>query len=533
MTHPQYFKEWINNWSWGVRIALFLILMSSLIQFGIFAMTQNYMLSLMGLQTEDMSFAMQISYVGILSALPIQFRFLRYFETRNYLIVNIITGVLLSLLCIVTRDINIFFVIRFFQGMTVCNIAGCMVVLIYSRLKTEHMQAIGSTVFYGSIFSNGVIIGIVGALVVMTSDWTNIYLYSIIFQIVTLFIVLLALRSKSGHKSYPLYQIDWKGFIIFVAAVSALTYTMIYGSKYYWLQDERIRICALMAVCGIGLFIYRQLTIRRPLIDLSIFKSRNFVIGLLLLAIYYGFKDSINLIYGYTGATLQWSPDQVMLLGICNVAGLLIFMILSAQLIIRKRHAIKGFLMTGFSIMVLYHLWMYFIFTPDLSFTNLIIPVFLQGASSGLLFVPIVIFTLSSAPKHTGTTGIVIAACTRFTATLNSIAGFYNLQLFFNKHHKMGMLNRVSNLDFATTARLESYTSMFKSRGYTTEQATSMAYNSLTRALDTQSQMLTYRSIFLMIAIILVVLLFLILAIPFLNQTVLRFNKRMFTLVRK
>lgn len=528
MKGPQYFKNWIMDWNWGVRIALFLILMSSLVQFGVFAMTQNYLISLLGFQSEDLSFGMQICYVGILGILPIQFRFLRYFETRNYLIVNIIAGILLSLACLFIRDVNVFFVVRFLQGIVVCNIAGCMVVLIYSRLKTEHMQAIGSSVFYGSIFSNGVIIGIAAAMVVNSSDWTQVYVYSIIFQLATLVIVLLALKSTTGHKKYPLYQIDWIGFVLLIAAAGSLTYTMVYGSKYYWFQDRRIVISSLAAVSGTVCFLFRQYLIRRPLIDLSIFKSRNFVIGLVILAIYYGFKDSINLIYSYTGGVLGWSPYRLMILGLCNVSGIILFMILSGQLIIRNRHSTKGFLIAGFSIMIIYHLWMYFVFTPDLSFPDLIIPVFLQGASAGLIFVPVVIFILSSAPKHTGTTGIFVAACTRFNATLQSIAGFYNLQLYFNKNYKTGILNRVSFLDFATSERLNSYVQMFSSKGYATEQATSLAYSSLGRAVDLQAQILGYRAIFLTIAIVLSIVLFLIAVMPSLNKTVLHYSKRMF-----
>jgi len=529
MKHPQYFRDWIGNWKWGARIALFLILMSSLIQFGIFAMTQSYMMSLLGLQTEDVSFAMQISYVGILATIPVQFRFMRCFETRTYLMFNIITGILLSVCCILNKDITLFYMIRFLQGIVVCNIAGGMVGLIYSRLKTEQMQAIGSTVFYGSIFSNGVLIGIVAAIVMNTADLSRVYYYSIIFQVLSLFIAYVTLSPKSGHRRYPLFQMDWIGVFLFALAAAAMCYTMIYGSRYYWFRDQRIVCSACLAVLSISSFIFRQLTIKRPLMDLSIFKSRNFIIGLLLLATYNGFKDSINIIYSYTGAVLQWSPEKLMLLGAVNIIGVLFFMILSAQLMIRNRHSIKGFLLSGFGLMVLYHLWMYFIFTPNLSFMNLVIPVLLQGSASGLLFVPIVIFTLSSAPRHTGTTGIVIAACARFSATLNSIPGFYNLQLFFNKQHKLGILNRISELDFETTARIESYTQMFKSKGYTTEQATAIAYSTLGRALDTQTQLLTNRSIFLMIAMVLSAVIFLILVIPSLHKTTLRFNKRMFT----
>jgi DHA2 family multidrug resistance protein len=526
---PQYFKTWMTGWEWGIRIGLWIILLSSLVQFGLFALTQNYMVGLFAAQPEDISFAIQLTYVGILSILPVQFRFLRHFETRSYLLFNILAGIIFSILSILCTDINLFFVIRFLQGIVVGNIAACILTLIFTRLKTEHMQLVGSSVFYGTILSNTVIIGVVAALVVTTYDWKVTYYYLIALQLFTLVLALLMLRPQAGQKRYPLYLIDWTSFVLVAISAIALAYTMIYGSKYYWFQDPRICQSAGIAGCGIVLFFYRQLTLKRPLLNLDVFKSRNFMIGLILLGIYYGMKDSISLIYGYAGITLKWSPFQVMELGLINLSGLVTLLVSTTQLMMRKRHSTRVFLISGFGVMLIYHLWMYFLFTPDLSFNDLIIPVFLQGAASGLLFVPLMIFVFSSAPSHTGTTGLVMATFTRFIALLNSIAGFYNLQLYFNQYFKTSFLKGISLDNFVTAQRLSQYTQLYQSKGYAAGEAALLASSSLGQALAQQTQLLTYRAIFMVMVVVLAVIILLVIFLPAINKTTLHWNKKMFT----
>jgi DHA2 family multidrug resistance protein len=527
MTKPVYFKSWINDWAWGVRIALFLILLCSLMQFGMFSLTQNYMIAYLGAQPEDISFALLLTYAGIISILPVQFRFLRYFEIRSYLLTNIISAIVLNGLCVNCQDINMFFVLRFLQGILVGNTAACALILIFTRLQSERAQAIGSAVFYGTILANTVLIGLVAAILVNSVDWKITYYYLIGFQLLTLAITLLSLRSYSGHKPYPLHQIDWVGFIIFSCSAIALSYMMIYGSKYYWFSDKRICIAVVVTISGISLFLYRQSIIKRPLIHIKAFKYRNFLVGLCLLAVYYSSKDSINLVYNYAGGVLKWSTLQVISLALCNIAAMVISLTVSTRLTLAKRHSTKGFLVTGFLLMAGYNAWIYFTMTPDLSFTNLLFPVMLQGAASGLLFVPIIIFTVSSLPPETGTTGLVVAAYTRFMASLISVAGFYNLQLFYNQHFKEGFLSYLTPDNLVTADRLKNYQTVYMAKGFSVNQATILANSALNQSLMQQTQLLTNRAVFISVAVLLFAVALLILMIPAINKTFLHWNRRM------
>ncbi|WP_374950122.1 hypothetical protein [Mucilaginibacter sp.] len=509
MNQPTYLRPWLTGWSWGTRIALFIVLLSAIVQFVAFALSQNYVIAYLGAQPEDVSFSIQICYTGILSALPLQSRLLRWFEMKYYLLAVMMVGILLSIACIYTTDMILFFIIRYFQGVVVCTIAASTITVIPGFLKLEHRQAVSSSIFYGTVLSSSVLIAVVASQVSLNSDFTVIYKYLILFQLLSMLIVLTGFSNKSNIRRYPLYQIDWTGTVFLACAVIGLAFTMVYGSKYYWFHDQRILNAALISLAGTMLYIWRSLTIKRPLLDLRVFTYPKFWLGLALLALYYGMKESINIVFGYTAAVLQWSAPQVVELGLVNIAGLLLFLIIAALILIRRKDATLGFLIAGFSLSLIYHLWMYFIWTPDLSFNDLLAPMFLQGAASGILFVPIMIFILTSVPASTGITGLAIAACARFVSLLNAGAGFYNLQLYYSQLFKEGFLNHITAVDGGAAARLSGFKQLFMSKGYDAGQAGTLANVSLAKALAVQVQLLSSRATFLFIAEITAVILLL------------------------
>ena len=511
---PAYFKSWINNWDWGIRIALLLILLSALMQLGLFALTGNYIVAYLGAQPEDVSFCLLSTYSGIIAVLPLQFRLLRYFEIRGYLILNIVLAILLNCLCIGCDDITWLFVVRFLQGILVGGINVSVLILIFSRVPTARAQLIGAAVFYPAILGNIVLVALIAAVMLDYTDWKATYYCLIAVQMLTLVIALLMLRGHAGHRRFPLYQIDWAGAILMACGLLALAYTFIYGSKYYWFKDPRICLSGGITAISAVLFLYRQSILKRPLIHLGVFKSIHFITGLCLLGIYYGGKDSINLVYNYAFGTLKWPPVQVITLGVCNIAGMVCLAVFSTQLMMRKKQAIQYFLVTGFGLLGLFNVWMWFVLTPDLAFSDLLIPMFIQGAASGLLFIPILIYILTSAPGFSGTSGIVLAAFTRFTATLNSIAGLYNLQLYYNQYFREGFLGNITAESQNTMARLNTYQSLYVSKGYSPEQSSGMALGAVWQNMGLQSQLLTNRAVFMTFALILLGTAILILFVP-------------------
>lgn len=484
------------------RVLLLIILFAALAQFASFGIIQAHVISFYGAQPEDISFALQIAYVGVIATLPVMFRLIKYFNTRSYLLTAFLTGILLNLGSLFVHDIVLFSVLRFFIGVTTCTIAGCLLIVLFSTLPESNRMIVGVALFFSLLLTSGLLVGIEASRIVSTSDWTQLYYALIGLQVIAILLCILVFRAKSVTKPYPLYQVDWAGYILFISGAAATAFVMIYGPKRYWFADPTIRYAALFAFVTLTFFFYRQTTLKRPLIDLSVFRSGKFIFGLLLMVLFFGIKDSINLVYGYSVAVLGWSSADVVNAGLFNIAGVVIATCIVVKVVLAKKQNLPFLLLAGFAVMSCYHAWVYRYLTPDLSFSALAIPLFLQGFACGLLFVPITLFCMASAPQSTGMTGIVILTYARFTATLNSIAGFYTLQLQYNQQYKESFLGKLIPGTEILTRQQELYKGVLTAKGFTPEGATGISNMLIAKSTGIQSQLLTIRTIFLIGTII-------------------------------
>jgi DHA2 family multidrug resistance protein len=254
------------------------------------------------------------------------------------------------------------------------------------------------------------------------------------------------------------------------------------------------------------------------LIDLTVFKSGKFIFAILLMLLFWGLKDSINLIYGYSASVLGWNSADVVNAGMFNIAGVVTATFMAVKVIQTNKQNLPKLLLAGFGLLFVYHVWVYANLTPDLSFAQLGIPIFLHGFACGLLFVPVSIFCMASVPQSTGMTGIVILAYARFIATLNSIAGFYTLQLYYNQQFKEGFLGKLFPENGIVLQRQELYKGVFTSKGFAPGEAAGISNMLLAKASGIQSQLLTIRAVFFIAMIIVVVVVVVLLVFAVINK---------------
>jgi DHA2 family multidrug resistance protein len=497
---------------------LYVILLCALFPFGLFELNQPYVLGYFGAQPEDIAFASQLTNVGLISILTIQFRFLQYFERRDFLLVVIMLSMVVAIADYYAHNLYLFMLLRLLTGFLTASMFGPVLLLISSLVPPPATPIITASIFYSVVLGHTSIIGFFFGWVAQHMDWQNIYRYLLLFQSFTMLIALLLLTRRSGMRKYPLYQIDWLSFVLCILALASLAYTLIYGPKNYWFDDARIILSGFMATSGLVLLFYRQLQLKRPYWHHGVWKVKNFLIGTILLFLYFSIKDSLGLIYGYCLNIVHWDTRDVMLLSLINLTGILSFMFLSARLLVAKKISFRALFLIGFSLLLIYHIWMYEIFTPDLAFGDLFFPVFLQGAASGFLLAPTILFSIIGLPSYVGFTGIAVGAFTRLAAAIVGFAVFYLLQLNFNQLNRETFNRHITRLDPAVMQRVDHYVQSFRAKGFTTEQAGTLANASISRSLLVQGQLLTDMHVFKAMTLILSALLIIIMLAPALER---------------
>ena len=244
----------------------------------------------------------------------------------------------------------------------------------------------------------------------------------------------------------------------------------------------------MVAVVGFAFFLVWELTEKHPVVDLSLFKRRNFWTGAVALAIAYGlFFGNIVLLplwlqqyMGYTAtqAGMAMAPVGLLAIVLSPIVGMTVAQGRSAALRdLRRSWCLRwccGCARTS---------------TPSADFTTIMIPTIVQGIAMAFFFIPLVTITLSGlhAGPHSGGVGPVelpadhraVPSARRSSTTLwDSRATLHHAQL----------VESVNNSNQAAASAI----SGLGASGYGTEQV----LGQLNRMVDQQAFMLATADIF-------------------------------------
>jgi DHA2 family multidrug resistance protein len=76
-----------------------------------------------------------------------------------------------------------------------------------------------------------------------------------------------------------LRHFDLVGMLLMATFLGCLQYAVEEGPRSDWLDDNTIRVAMVVSLVGGGLFFWRVLTYRQPIVDLRAFLNRNFAFG--------------------------------------------------------------------------------------------------------------------------------------------------------------------------------------------------------------------------------------------------------------
>jgi DHA2 family multidrug resistance protein len=192
--------------------------------------------------------------------------------------------------------------------------------------------------------------------------------------------------------------VDRVGFGLLVVWVGALQVMLDKGKDADWFASPGITILALMAGIGFVAWLIWELTDANPIVDLSLFASRNFAIGTLAFCLGYAvlFGNLVLLplwLQTQLGYTATWA-------GVVAAPAGAVAVILSppaARLMARidaRWTASISFL--AFAVSYLMRAG----YTPDASFRVLAMPLFVQGIAMSVFFVSMLTILLQGIPAH-------------------------------------------------------------------------------------------------------------------------------------
>ncbi|PSK88908.1 MFS transporter [Taibaiella chishuiensis] len=441
------FKSWVSEWL--ARSVIFSILMTCLFSFGLYS-NPTAVMGFYGVQPADVQYGMVVIYGSTVAFLALDFRIVKYFTPRKYLLMALAVNVSCALLCFHLKSWPVFIVSQFIQGVTCAVLSGIVLNLTFPRLNTTRARVIGYTILYGGIQVSVPLYAIYASAVLYFFDYNWLFYGLVIMLLILALIIMLTMNGRARFfKRMPLYQVDWLGYLFYVSFILTLGYILVYGRQLGWLENPAVVLLCLADLLLLLLFVSRQRKLKRPLINLQILRTKNFVIGLLLLFTFYIFKGSTGLAYGYLENILGNTPVNTIPVWLSVIAGTILGMFVVSRFILQGFNLVN-IIVAGFLIMASFYVYMLFFVSVRGETADFILPMFIYGLATGVLFVPIVSFTTSAAAPKIAVNASLLGIWARFTGFTASLAFNNELQLYI----KSGISEKVREVVTETNALL-------------------------------------------------------------------------------
>ena len=319
----------------------------------------------------------------------------RFGEVRLFLISTLLF-VLASWLCGIANSLEMLIVFRVLQG----AVAGPIIPLSQSLLLNNYPpEKRGMALaFWSMTIVVAPICGpILGGWISDNIHWGWIFFINVP---IGLAVVLISWKVLEGRESRISHQpVNTVGLILLALGVGALQLMLDQGRELDWFNSTKIVVLTIIAAVGLIALIIWELTDDNPVVDVSLFKSRNFTVGCvstsLAFLVYSGTVVLIPLllqqVYNYTATWAGLAAAPVGLLPI-----------LLAPIIGKFGNKIDMRILITVSFMVyaLTFYWRAVTFEPEMTFMDVALPQFVQGLAVACFFMPLTTITLSGLPPE-------------------------------------------------------------------------------------------------------------------------------------
>lgn len=438
------FKTWAPEWL--IRSTIFLVLFPAMAVFALYFSNVPETAGYYGMEPADVQYSLIMMYAVLVAILPVDDRFVKYFTPRQYFFVGVALNTLTYLVCTLTRDVAVFMVCRFVQGAVCALFCSICMNLIFPRLHSARARTIGYSIFYGSLQVSIPAAAMFCSWLLHYFDFNMLFYALIVLEVPGIVLLLLITNNVRFRKKFPLYQLDWVSYVFYTIMFCCAGYIFVYGQQLNWLDSPLIVALCLVVGVATGLFTLRQFHLKRPFINLKLFRFASFRNGLLLLMVYYIFKGTTGFAYVYLQGVLGVDPVHLTPIWVINIVGIVLGAFISARFVLFGSST-KGILIAGFSCLLIYHVQLYFLFSSVSSTSDFFIPFFLQGLGSGALFVPIVLFTVSSVPAPLAGYVSFLGIGFRFLGFCTSISLSNYFQLYNKSIHYNSFRANITDLN--------------------------------------------------------------------------------------
>jgi len=313
----------------------------------------------------------------------------RFGQVRLF-VTSIILFVLASCACGLAPTMGMLIAARIIQG----AVAGPMIPLSQALLLSTYPPAKSSMALalWGMTTLVAPILGpIFGGWISDNMTWPWIFYINIPVGILAAYATWAIYKDRESQtRSLP---IDKIGLALLVIWVGSLQLMLDRGKDLDWFNSTEVVVLAVVAVVGFAFFLVWELTEDHPVVDLTLFKGRNFSAGVVAISVAYGlfFGNLVILplwlqtIVGYT------ATDAGLIMAPVGIFAIILSPVIGKNLPKMDARWVATVAFMTFALVF----WMRSHFTTQVDTWTLMVPTLIQGAAMAMFFIPLTSIILS------------------------------------------------------------------------------------------------------------------------------------------
>ncbi len=303
---------------------------------------------------------------------------------------------LTSMLCGMAPTFQILIAGRVLQG----AVAAPMMPLSQSLLLANYPSTKKglALAFWAMTATVGPIAGpLLGGYITDNFSWSWIFYINVPIGIFSSFIVWQLIKHKETDKAK--FPIDYIGLSLLIIGVGSLQVLLDKGNDLDWFSSTTIIYLTIISAIGIVFFIIWEIFDEHPVVDLKLFKNRNFIIGTIALSVGYSIFLGGGVVFPLwlqtqLGYTAFWAGFASAAVGV--------FAFILSPIVGANMHKMN--LRIVVSISFVFFAISYFLmsdFTTEVDLFHVSFPRLIMGIAMAMFFVPLTSIVISQIkPSH-------------------------------------------------------------------------------------------------------------------------------------
>ncbi|MEG4115600.1 MULTISPECIES: DHA2 family efflux MFS transporter permease subunit [unclassified Microcoleus] len=422
-----------------------------------------------------------------------------FFGKKTYFVFSMIGFTAASVLCGLSINLPVLVVARILQGLCGGGLLAKAQAILFETFPPAE-QGLAQSVFGVGVIAGPAIGPTLGGYLTDTLGWRWIFFINLPVGIVAVIMAIVFLRPDSKQHGRRQQKVDWTGIVLLCIAVGSLQAFLEEGEKENWFESGFITLLAFVAVMGLFLFIWRELSTKAPAVDLRVLRHKSLAAGSLYSGILgMGLYGALFAVPLFAQGVLRFSAMQTGFLLAPGALASAIIMVLLGKISTKVDARILIALGACGTAAVMFELAK---ITPQTGTDDLFWPLIWRGATTVLMFLPLSLATLGSIPKEDVSAGSGFYNLTRQLGGSIGIAILTALLAQREAFHRAILLAKLTPYDPETTERLSALTGLFQSRGFDAATAQKQALAALSQLVNTQAAVLSYADIFRFVGIL-------------------------------